>query len=415
MGWDMGIWETITAAAGQMPAMARFAVLAGLGLIIPPLCRRWRLPAVAGFLALGVLLGPEVLTMMPRHPVVAETLADIGKLLLMFFAGLEIDLGRFRRSARRATIFGGLTFAFPMVIGTAVGLAFGYGWVAGLLIGSLLASHTLVGYPIVQQQGLLTNEAVTVTIGATILTDVASMLVLAVIIPIHLSGFSGVGLAIQLVELALFVPVVIFGLGWLGRLGQRWLGTSREIEFGLMLLIVALAAMLAEAINLEGIVGAFMAGLAVNSAFRGNEAHKELEFFGNNFFIPIFFITIGLLIDLKAFFQVVMERPLLLVGIIGGLILAKYLAALSAQKTFGYSRDEGLMMWSLSMPQVAATLASALVGYQAVNAAGVRLLDLELINTVIVMVLVTAVLGPLITERVGRRMTADPVGTQAQR
>ena len=130
-------------------------------------------------------------------------------------------------------------------------------------------------------------------------------------------------------------------------------------------LVVAVAAVGAEAIHLEGIIGAFLAGLALNRAAEESRAKHELEFLGNTLFIPMFFITVGFLIDVRVFAATLMAHLGLVTAIVGGLILSKLLAALLARRAFGYSRDQGLVMWSLSLPQVAATLAAALVAYEA--------------------------------------------------
>src|SRR5262245_66668908 len=132
----------------------------------------------------------------------------------MFFAGMEIDLVQFNRTRNRSVGFGLLTFSLPLAAGLLVEFGAGYPWVGALLIGSLLASHTLIAYPIVEKLGKLRNEAVTVTIGATVFTDVAALLVLAVCIPIHASGFAPTTFAVQVLELAVYVPAVVLGLGW---------------------------------------------------------------------------------------------------------------------------------------------------------------------------------------------------------
>jgi Kef-type K+ transport system membrane component KefB len=381
----------------QLPPLARFSIAMLILFAVPPLCRRVRLPAVVGLLAAGVLIGPYGLQIAPKNAEVANFFAEIGKLLLMFFAGLEIDLVQFNRTRNRSIGFGLLTFAFPLTAGILVGLMAGYPWVGALLIGSLLASHTLIAFPIVEKLGKLRNEAVTVTIGATVFTDVAALLVLAVCIPIHVSGFAPETFAIQILELAVYVPSVIFGLGWVARrLFAR--KPPKEGQFALMLLLVAFAAVAAEAIHLEGIIGAFLAGLAVNTAVRDSEAKHELEFIGNHLFIPVFFLTIGFLIDLQAFATTLVTHFLLVLGIVGGLIASKYLAAEVARRAFGYTRTEGLTMWSLSLPQVAATLAAALVAYSTTNSAGERLINEPVLNSVIVLLVVTSVLGPILTQ-----------------
>jgi Kef-type K+ transport system membrane component KefB len=396
----------------QLPTLARFAFAMTLILTVPALCRRLRLPAVVGLLAAGVAFGPYGLQVGPRHNEVAEYFSEIGKLLLMFFAGLEIDLKQFQLTKNRSLVFGAATFAIPLLTGFAVGMYFGYGSIGALVIGSLLASHTLLGYPIVQRLGLVQNEAVTVTIGATILTDIASLLVLAVCVPIHLSGFSPTALVVQLVQLAIYVPLILFGLSAAVRYIMRQMEGFKEGQFLVMLLAVAVAGIGAELIHLEGIIGAFLAGLALNRAVHRSPAKDELEFLGNTLFVPVFFITIGYLINPSVFAATAVSHAGLVTAIVVGLLAAKLLAALVAQKLFRYTRDEALVMWSLSMPQVAATLAAALVAYNAQNAAGQRLIDEPVLNSVIVLMVVTSLLGPILTDFFGRRLiSTSPVLT----
>ncbi len=399
------MFDAILEPLRGLPPLARFSVAMLIFFTVPPLCRRVRLPGVVGLLAAGVLIGPYGLGVAPKHGEVVEFFAEIGKLLLMFFAGMEIDLVQFNRTRNRSVEFGLLTFGFPLLAGMLVGFWAGYPWVGALLIGSLLASHTLIAFPIVEKLGQLRNEAVTVTVGATVFTDVAALLVLAVCIPIHTSGFAPDTFAIQLLQLAVYVPAVILGLGWVGR-KLFALHLSKEGQFALLLLLVAAAAVAAEAIHLEGIIGAFLAGLAVNTAAQDSEAKHELEFIGNHLFIPAFFLTIGFLIDLRTFADTLVSHFLLVLGIVGGLIGSKFLAAEVARRRFGYSRAEGLTMWSLSLPQVAATLAAALVAYNTKNEAGERLIEEPVLNSVIVLLVVTSVLGPILTERYARQLPA---------
>ena len=335
----------------------------------------------------------------------AEYFAEVGKLLLMFFAGLEIDLQQFQRTRNRSLVFGLATFSLPLIAGFAVGYAFGYGWISALLIGSLLASHTLLGYPIVQRLGLVRNEAVTVTIGATIFTDIASLMVLAVCIPIHMSGFFATAFVVQLVQLAVYVPLVLFGLA------------SRS------LLLVSNERLKGRSISRHAISGRrrrhrgrvdqpgsdhrrFLAGIALNRAVHKSPAKEELEFLGNTLFIPMFFVSVGFLIDPRVFVETMMSNIWLVTSIVAGLIIAKLLAAIVAQKTFHYSRDESLVMWSLSLPQVAATLAAALVAYNAQNSEGRRLIHEPVLNSIIVLMVVTSILGPVLTEVIGHRLAA---------
>jgi Kef-type K+ transport system membrane component KefB len=325
----------------------------------------------------------------------------------MFFAGLEIDLSQFRRTGARSLVFGSLTFSIPLLVGMGVAALAGYAWLAALLIGSLMASHTLLGFPIIQRMKLVGDEAVAVTIGGTIFTDLASLLVLAVCLPIHSSGFSISVFAVQIGELIAYALVVFVGLSATGRWLIERMGDTRERQATLILLIIALAGFGAEMINLEPIIGAFLAGLAINRALKHSEAQEQLEFLGNTLFIPMFFVSIGFLIDVRVFLQTLVAKTGLVVGIVGGLIVAKFVAAQLTRWLFGYSRAEGRLIWSLSLPQVAATLAAAIVAFQAKNAAGVGLIDESAINTVLVLVVVTSILGPMLTEYYGRQRLAE--------
>jgi Kef-type K+ transport system membrane component KefB len=163
----------------------------------------------------------------------------------------------------------------------------------------------------------------------------------------------------------------------------------------------------AEVIHLEPIIGAFLAGLAINRALSRSEAQEQLDFLGKTLFIPMFFVSIGFLIDVQVFLDTLVAKVGLVIGIVGGLIGAKYLAARLTQRLFGYSRSEGHLIWSLSLPQVAATLAAAIAAFETKNAEGVRLIDESAINTVLVLVVVTSILGPILTEYFGRQRLAE--------
>jgi Kef-type K+ transport system membrane component KefB len=245
-----------------LPAFTGLTIFLACAWIIPMLCRRVRLPDVVGLLVVGILLGPSCLNVFHPSRPVAVFLSDVGKLLLMFAAGLEVDLIQFRQTKGRSLCFGLLTFSLPLVTGTALGLCSGNGLNAAILIGSLLASHTLLAFPIVSKLGVVKNEAVTVTIGGTVFTDTGALLVLAICVSVHLIGFSPAAIGLQLLQLALYVPFILVGLGMTGRYLFAKFKISEEGQLLFLMLVVALSSSLAELIHLEGIVGAFLAGLA---------------------------------------------------------------------------------------------------------------------------------------------------------
>lgn len=369
-----------------------FVILLLVILVVPLIFERLRIPGLVGLLAAGVVLGPQGLHILQRGTAPMDLLPEIGLIYLMFVAGLEIDMEQFQRTRNRSLTFGIFTFLVPLIAGTLVGRWFGFGWNASILIGSLFASHTLLAYPIVSRLGVINNEAVTVTIGATIFTDIGSLLVLAVCIAINAGEFSAVRLATLLGSVVIYAVVILFGFDRAGKEFFRRTGDDEGNQFLFVLLAVFLAAVSAQLIGIEKIVGAFLAGLAVNDAVGEGPVKDKVVFVGSVLFIPIFFVSLGLLIDIPAFIKSI-STIWITVAIVVGLIVSKFLAAYLAKLVYRYSWNEMLVMGSLSLPQVGATLAATLVGYEA------KLLDERILNSVLVLMLVTATLGPLITSR----------------
>ena len=389
----MDLLDAIRSRVLALPDLAKFAVIVAVIVGVPRQAARIRLPAMVGLLLFGVALGPHVLGFFGEHRPIADFFAELGKLLLMFSAGLEIDIALFYRAQKRSIIFGVFTTTVPLVFGTFLGLGFGYALIPAIVVGSLLASHTLLSIPIVQRLGVIRLEPIVVTIGATVLSDTLSLIVFAVCVSIYTTGFSPEGLAIQLIEIAVFVPLILIGLSRAGSYALSKLGSDEEAHFLVMLVIMAVAGAIADKINLPGIVGAFLAGLAVNGAVKENPARAKLEFFGKALFIPSFFIVTGLLIDPVAFAADIVHHFPLALGIVVALLAGKWIAAAAGAHAFGYAPAARSTMWALTLPQVAATLAAAVVAYNTRNAGGDRMLDGTMLNAVLVLMLATSISG----------------------
>ncbi|MBS0017187.1 MAG: cation:proton antiporter [Arthrospira sp. SH-MAG29] len=384
-----------------------FTILILVSLTIPPIFERLRLPGLVGLLFAGVVLGPNGMQVLSADSEIMKLLSDIGKIYLMFVAGLEIDLEEFRRKRNRSLSFGLMTFAFPLTVGTAIGLSVGYGINASILIGSLLASHTLLGYPIVARLGVVANEAVVVTIGATIFTDIAALLVLAICISIHGGDFSATSIIIQLAALGIYAAIVLFGLDWAGKEYFKRTGNEESNQFLFVMLAVFLVSVGSQVINVDQIVGAFLAGLAVNDVIGHSPVEEKVEFVGSTLFIPFFFVGMGLLIDVPAFIESLTSGIGLTLAIVLGLLGSKLMAATGMKLLFRYNWNETMTMWALSVPQVAATLAAALAAER------VGLISEQVFNTVIVLMLVTSVFGPILTARFGSRLSIPKPNLQA--
>jgi Kef-type K+ transport system membrane component KefB len=383
----------------SLSPLTRFSIALAAVFLMPPLARRLKLPPVVGLIIAGVLLGPYVLDIFGQERPIADFMADLGKLLLMFYTGLEVDLKLFRQSQRKVTIFGLTTTIVPLVLGTAVGLWFGYAAVPAIVLGSLLASHTLLGFPVLRELGGSRLEPATVTAGATVMSDTLSLVVFAICVSTYQRGFSFSVLAIQLVEIVAFVLFVIFVVSRIARYALQKVAEQEDAFFILLFGVMAVTAALAHVVQLPGIVGAFLAGLALNEAALNKPAKEKLGFLANSLFIPAFFIVTGFLINPAVFIRSLVDNFGLAISILLALIVGKLIAAEVTGRMFHYSLPARLTVWSLTLPQVAATLAAALVGFNTFDPGGQRLIDDRVLNAVFVLMLTTSILGPVMTQR----------------
>lgn len=373
--------------------VATFLIIMAVVLISPLLIERLRLPGIVGLILGGILIGPNVIGLLEVGPSI-ELLSTVGLLYLMFNAGLEIDLRQFNQVRNKALFFGLLTFAIPLVVGIFLGRLLNLGWASSVLMGSVYASHTLVSFPILSRLGIMRNEPVSITIGATVFTDVGALLVLAIVVGTT-DGGASLGFILRLVALmAGYTLLVLFGVPRLGKFFfQRY--SSSSVEFQFVLVVLFVAALLAEAIGMHAIVGAFLAGLAVNATLPARSTViGRVLFLGEALFVPIFLVYVGMVIDPLA---VITNTRTLLIGaaLTVAVYVTKYAAAWLTGRIYGYSRREVLTMWGLSQAQAAATLATILIGVEA------GLLSDEFFNGAILMVLLTTLTSPLLVQRFG--------------
>jgi Kef-type K+ transport system membrane component KefB len=386
-----------------------------LTLVLPSLMERLRLPRPIGYILAGIVLGPNVFSILKPDGAVVTFFAELGKLLLMFFAGFEVNIAQFNRARHKAAIFGLLTFACPFVLAIVVAFTMGYTATSCAVIGAILASHTLLGLPIVKQRDLMGKEVTVVIVGATLFTDLFSILVLAICVPIHLKGFDPAAVTITLASLAVYVPAIIFGLSWLIERLLKAFGTTKASNALVMLLVMAIAAQVAEWIGMEGIIGAFLAGVCLKRVFGDIKGDESLEVMSQALFIPAFFIAAGFLVDFKVFFMTLTEQPGIVLGVLAALFGGKWLAAEAMGRLFKYPRPERNLMFALTVPQVAATLAVALVAFSTINAVGQRLIDHPMLNATVVLVIVSSLVGLILTERATIQINGNPKATIAGR
>ncbi|MEX1177076.1 MAG: cation:proton antiporter [Nitriliruptor sp.] len=373
-----------------------FAVLTAAILLASSLARRLRLPEIIVIVLLGFAVGPTGLGLIERAGVV-EVLGTVGLLYLMFVAGLELDLDDFIANRRDSIGFGTLTFVVPMILGTLSSLALGYDLLPSILLASCWASHTLVTYPAFQRAGTFGNRAVATTVGATIITDTAALLVLAVVARAFQGALTPVFWLTLLPSMAVVTAGAVLGLPRLARWYFSGPGQDRGRRFLFVMVALFVTASLAELIGIEAIVGAFLAGLALNrSVPNGGALMERIDFLGASLFIPLFLLATGMLIDLA----VLTDPRTLYVGAVFTVIamLGKFLAAAISGKLFGYRGAEVGAMFALSNAQAAATLAAVVVGLD------VGLIDTDTVNAVILVILVTCLVASSLANRYAGRL-----------
>ena len=387
------------AAMTDMPIFMRFMIGLVLFLVVPGISERFKIPGMVGLIMVGILVGPHGIDIWPDNPVMMTVLSEMGVLLVLFYAGLEIDLAVFKRVGGRAISFGLTTLLLPLSAGAALGYLTGYGLNAAILIGSLIASHTLLGFPILQKLGLASRESVLVTISGTIFTDIVSLLILAVCVQIHRTGFDEATLALEVVEVGAYAAIVLFVVSRIADHVIRKYSTSHDIQMLALLIVIGVCSLMAQVINLEPIVGAFLAGVATSRSLRGTEGRAHIEVIGNTIFVPAFFFMIGMKINAGEILRMLWDNPLFSGGLLLALFGAKFLAAWSVGWLSGYSVLDRLNMWSLTLPQVAATIAATVVAHRTLNSAGEPLIDKTVVSGIFVLVMLTATIGPIMTGR----------------
>ncbi|MBO3458854.1 cation:proton antiporter [Aetokthonos hydrillicola Thurmond2011] len=396
--------EPTSQVLGKEPIVP-FAILLLVILIVPILFERLRLPGIFGLLASGIVLGPHGWNLLQTASPLMTLLSDIGLVYLIFVAGLEVDLVQFRRNKNRSLAFGSFTFLVPLFVGATVVRIFGFNWNAAILVGSLFASYTLLAYPILTRLAVVSNEAVNMTIGASILTDASVLLILTVCVAIHTNKLGVWQVVTLLNSLIIYALFILIGFDWLGKQFFRRSGDDQGNQFLFVLLSVFLASVGAQFIGVQKIVGAFLAGLAVNEVLGDGPVKEKILFVGNVLFIPIFFVNVGLLVNLPIFLKSFGTLNLTLLILIG-LVTSKFIAAFLTKLFYRYNWQETLTIWSLSIPQAGVTLAATLVGYRA------GILNLSVLDSAIFLIVVTSALGPLITGKVAVGLSSTPQKVQ---
>ena len=372
-------------------------------LFAPILLNKLRIPHIIGMILAGLAIGEHGFNILARDSSF-QLFGKVGLYYIMFLAGLEMNMGDFKETRNKALVLGLLAFIVPIGIGFVANVSYlKYGVITSVLLASMYASHTLVAYPIVTRFGISRHRSVSIAVGGTAVTDTLTLLVLAVIGGLF-KGETGGLFWIWLVVKVIFLGALI--IYFFPRIG-RWFFhryNDNVMQFIFVLAMVFLGAGLMEFVGMEGILGAFLAGLVLNRLIpHVSPLMNHLEFVGNALFIPYFLIGVGMLIDIHVIFgqgdALKVAAVMIIVALVG-----KWIASWLTQKIYKMAPIERELMFGLSNAQAAATLAAVLVGYNIILPNGERLLNEDVLNGTVLLILVTCVVSSFITERAARKI-----------
>ena len=372
-------------------------------LFAPILLGRLRIPHIIGMILAGVVVGKYGLNILERDSSF-ELFGKVGIYYIMFLAGLEMDLENLKKNIAKALVFGVLTFGIPFGIGMWVGMsALRFSMGASVLLSCIFASHTLVSYPIVGRYGMARHDSVSISIGGTMFALTVSLFILAGVSGLYrgeLDSGSWILFVVKCIAYCAFVFLVFPKFA-------RWFFREYEdnvMQYIFVLSLVFLSAALAEFAGLEGIFGAFLAGLVLNRLIpHVSPLMNRTEFVGNALFIPYFLIGVGMLINLGSLFSG-METLKVVVVMLLVATLTKWVAAWLTQKIYRMTGTARQMMFGLSNAHAAGALAMVMVGTKIEVVPGEFLMNEGMLNGVVIMILFSCIVSSMVTEHAARAM-----------
>ena len=375
-----------------------FSLVLFIILLTPIILKKLRIPGIVGLIIAGVMIGPYGFNLLLRDDSF-RLFGNVGLLYIMFLAGLDLDPGEFSKKRNRSIVFGLLTFIIPFSFGYLASFyLLGFGTNSSVLLAIMFSTQTLVAYPIASRLGIIKNEAVAITVGGTIITDTIVLIILATI-SASANGSLDSNFWIKiLVSFALLLFLVLWGFPRIAKWFFKNIEGEKGSQFIFVLALVFLAAFCSQFAGIEPIIGAFLAGLALNRLIPSSSAlMNRIEFVGNSIFIPFFLISVGMRVNVFTLFNG--PEALRVAGILLAVaVTTKWLAAYLTQKIFRYTIFQRNVIFGLSSSHAAAALAVVLIGYN------LHLVDENILNGTILLILISCLIASFVTDNAGRKL-----------
>ncbi len=365
-----------------VPALLVILIAAGLGRL---LSKELRQPAIFGELLLGVILGNLIILTTPAQEPIAR-IAEIGILLLLFSTGLGLNFEEFKRLEVASSVVAVFGVVLPFVLGYLVAIYFEFSHLVAVFVGiSLVATSVGVKASILTELRMLRTRLGTLIMGAAVIDDVIGVMMISVFITVATTG------AIHLAEIFLFIIFAVlfflvsltFGIKSLRKLSEK-ITVGRESLLLLGLVIVLTFGLITMEIGMASIIGAFIAGLVVGQTHFARRLREHVSLIGGGFFIPIFFVTMGMSFDVGAFTSVGWFAVVLVIVAIIGKIVGCGLGA----KALKFSSRESFTVGIAMIPRAGVELILLKFGLD------YGIIGTDITSAILVMVLITTLIMP---------------------
>ena len=378
------------------PTLIFFVVLL-IVLFAPIIMGKLRIPHIIGMVLAGIVVGKYGLNILERDSSF-ELFGKVGLYYIMFLAALEMDMEGMKKNKSRLLIYGLLTCFIPFTLTYFMSIhLLHYSTKASLLLSCIMASNTPIAYPIVLRYGLQQKPSVTLSVGSSMLSLLIALVILAGLVA---SFGEHDGVLFWVFFAAKFAAYCGFMIFLIPRLTRWFLRRYSDavMQFIFVMAMLFMSAALSQIVGIEGVFGAFFAGLILNRYIpHVSPLMNRLEFIGNALFIPYFLIGVGMLINVNLLFQGGHILWVIFCIVFFG-TLGKAIAAYAACLGFRLPLSSGHMMFGLTSAHAAGSIAMVMVGMNILIGPNTYLVNDDMLNGVVIMILFTCIISSLLTD-----------------
>lgn len=367
--------------------MLNLLVILSIALVGRQICQRLKQPIILGELIAGIMIANMTIVQI-TEPI--SFIARLGILILLFSTGLALDLDELKRLGKSSAAIAFTGAFFPFAFGYTLAVLLGFSLLPALFIGStLIATSVGINAEILSELKMLKTRLGTIIMGSAVFDDMIGILALGL-----LGGLVAGSIILREILLLIVLTIIFFVLSivFISRVVKRLLRrvvfkTENLIIFGLI--IALLYALVAKQIGLELLMGAFLAGLVLGQAHYSRDLLENFSVFGESFFIPVFFVTIGMRFELGALASAGLFAVLLTIIAISGKIIGCFLGGIISR----LKKSEALAIGIAMVPR--AEVALIIMGIGLAN----NLIEKNIASAILAMVIVTTFIVPPILTR----------------